>query len=77
MKQIRQSDFKSRFFKIINEIQRTGEPVVITKRGAPVATVMTIDSDPANLFGFMIREFKIIGDIESPIGYQKRLAHLK
>ena len=77
MKQIRQSDFKSNFFKIIDEIQHTGEPVVITKRGVPVAKVTAMDSNPANLFGFMIGEFRIIGDIESPIGPQKHLADLK
>ena len=77
MKQIRQSVFKSSFFKIINEIQRTGEPVVITERGAPVAKVMAMDSNPANLFGFMIGEFRIIGDIESPIGPQKHRTNRK
>jgi prevent-host-death family protein len=76
MKQIRQTDFKSSFFKIINEIQRTGEPVVITKRGAPIAKVMAMDSNPANLFGFMIGEFRIIGDIETPTGTRKHRAHL-
>ena len=77
MKQFRQTDFKSSFSKIIDEIQRTGEPVVITKRGVPVAKVTAMDSNPPNLFGFMIGEFRIIGDIESPIGPQKHRAHLK
>ena len=71
MKQIRQTDFKSSFFKIIKEIQHTGDPVVITKRGVPVAKVIAMDSNPASLFGFMIGEFRTIGDIESPIRPQE------
>ena len=34
MKQIRASVFKARCLKIMSEIQSTGEPVVVTKRGA-------------------------------------------
>lgn len=62
---------------MIDGIQHTGEPVVITKRGFPVAKVMAMDSNPANLFAFMSGEFRIIGDIESPIGPQNHRAHLK
>ncbi|HET6932863.1 MAG TPA: type II toxin-antitoxin system Phd/YefM family antitoxin [Candidatus Acidoferrum sp.] len=77
MKQICQTDFKSSFSKIIKEIQHTGDTVVIIKHGVPVAKVTAMDSNPANLFGFMIGEFRIIGDIESPIRPQKHRADLK
>ena len=36
MRQIRASVFKARCLKIMNKIQSTGEPVVITTRGVPV-----------------------------------------
>ena len=67
MKQIRASVFKARCLKIMNEIQSTGEPVVVTKRGAPVVKVVPASSEPAGLFGFMSGEFTIIGDVESPV----------
>lgn len=67
MKQIRASVFKARCLKIMNEIQSTGEPVVVTKRGAPVVKVVPAGSEPADLFGFMSGEFTIVGDIESPV----------
>ena len=66
MKQIRASIFKARCLKIMNEIQSTGEPVVITKRGTPVVKVVPAASQPADLFGFMSGEFAIVGDVESP-----------
>lgn len=67
MRQIRASVFKARCLKIMNEIQSTGEPVVVTKRGTPVVKVVPAVSEPADLFGFMSGEFTIIGDIESPV----------
>jgi len=67
MKQIRAGVFKARCLKIMNEIQSTGEPVVVTKRGEPVVKVVPADSEPDELFGFMSGEFAIVGDIESPV----------
>jgi prevent-host-death family protein len=67
MRQIRASVFKARCLKIMNEIQSTGEPVVVTKRGAPVVKVVPASSALEELFGFMSGEFAIVGDIESPV----------
>ncbi|HTB91847.1 MAG TPA: type II toxin-antitoxin system prevent-host-death family antitoxin [Candidatus Sulfotelmatobacter sp.] len=67
MKQIRASVFKARCLKIMSEIQSTGEPVLVTKRGEPVVKVVPASSEPDELFGFMSGEFAIIGDIESPV----------
>jgi prevent-host-death family protein len=67
MKQIRASVFKARCLKIMDEIQSTGEPVLVTKRGAAVVKVVPAGSEPAELFGFMSGEFAIVGDIESPV----------
>jgi prevent-host-death family protein len=53
MKQIRASAFKARCLKIMNEIASTGEPVVITKRGACIVKVVPAESQHAALFGFM------------------------
>jgi antitoxin (DNA-binding transcriptional repressor) of toxin-antitoxin stability system len=41
--------------------------VVITKRGKPVVKVVAVESGEGELFGFLAGEFKIIGDIESPL----------
>lgn len=45
MKQMRASLFKARCLKIMDDIQATGEPVVITKRGAPVVKVVPMVSE--------------------------------
>jgi antitoxin (DNA-binding transcriptional repressor) of toxin-antitoxin stability system len=51
----------------MDDVNATGEPVIITKRGRPVAKVVPVTSKKQDLFGFMAGEFKIVGDIESPV----------
>jgi len=67
MKQMRASVFKTRCLSVMNDVQATGEPVIVTKRGTPVVKVVPVEPRKNNLFGFMAGEFKITGDIESPV----------
>jgi prevent-host-death family protein len=67
MKQMRASAFKARCLKVMDQVRATGEPVVITKRNAPVVKVIPVDSQEPELFGFMAGEFVIAGDVESPL----------
>lgn len=67
MKRMRASTFKARCLAIMNDVQATGEPVVVTKRGTPIVKVIPAESEKSDLFGFMAGEFRILGDIESPL----------
>jgi len=67
MKQMRASAFKARCLAVMNDVQATGEPVIVTKRGTPVVKGVPVEPRKNNLFGFMAGEFKITGDIESPV----------
>jgi prevent-host-death family protein len=67
MKQIRASVFKARCLAIMDNVQSTGEPVIVTKRGTPVVKVMPIRAGEDDLFGFMAEKFTVVGDIESPL----------
>ncbi len=77
MKQMRASAFKARCLTVMKDIQATGEPVVVTKRGTPVVKVVPVVPEKSDLFGFMAGEFKIVGDIESPVVPQKQWEILK
>jgi len=44
------SEFKAKCLGLLDEVAETGEPVVITKRGRPVARLTAID-DPHGLRG--------------------------
>jgi prevent-host-death family protein len=67
MKQMRASVFKARCLTVMNEVQATGEPVIVTKRGKPVVKVIPAGTENSDLFGFMVGRMKIVGDIESPV----------
>ncbi len=67
MKQMRASVFKARCLAVMDDVQATGEPVVVTKRGKPVVKVVPAAEKKSDLFGFMAGRMKIIGDIESPV----------
>lgn len=66
MKQIRTSASRARRPKAMDQARATGEPVVVTKRSAPVVHVIPVESQESDIFGFMAGEFVIVGDIESP-----------
>jgi prevent-host-death family protein len=67
VKQMAAGKFKAHCLSVMKEVQATGEPVVITKRGTPVVKVVPVESPENEVFGFLAGEFKITGDIESPV----------
>jgi prevent-host-death family protein len=66
MKQMAAGKFKACCLAVMDDVNATGEPVLITKRGVPVAKIVPVSSKKRNLFGFMAGQFEIVGDIESP-----------
>jgi prevent-host-death family protein len=62
-------EFKARCLKLMDEVQRTRRPVVITKRGKPVARLVPVEKpEPRrSIFGCMKGTVTILGDIISPI----------
>jgi prevent-host-death family protein len=67
MRTIKASEFKAKCLNIMDEVAATGEPVVITKHGVPVAKLVPARSKPKAIFGSMKGSVTYIGDIISPI----------
>jgi len=67
MKQMPASAFKTRCLSVMDDVQATGEPVIVTKRGKPVVKVVPVELEMDDIFGFMAEKGTIIGDIESPV----------
>jgi len=63
MKKIAAGEFKSKCLAIMDEIQQTGEPVLVTKRGEPVAKVTAVRQRGEEIFGYMAGKAKIVGDV--------------
>jgi prevent-host-death family protein len=58
-------EFKAKCLQLMDQVARSGEPIVITKRGKPVAKLVPPDaSEPRTpLFGYMAGTAEIRGDI--------------
>lgn len=67
MKTMAAGQFKARCLKIMDEVSNTREPVVITKKGKPVAKLVPPDTPPRDIFGCLKGVIEIVGDIESPV----------
>lgn len=45
------SEFKAKALSVMDEVSRTGEPVIITKNGRPVARLVAYQETVGSLFG--------------------------
>ncbi len=64
---IKASEFKARCLALMDEVARTGERVVITKNGEPIADLVPHRDKKRSPFGVWKGSVEIIGDIMSPI----------
>lgn len=60
-------EFKAKYLKLMDEVAATGEPVIITKHGVPVAQLVPEVQKPETLFGALQGSVIILGDIVGPI----------
>ena len=61
------ANFKANCLRLMDEVAQRRTPIVITKRGKPVAKLVPADDGPIDIFGRMAGTVKICGDIISPI----------
>jgi len=64
---IKASEFKAKCLAVLDEVERTRQSVVITKRGKPIAEVVPHKPKKPGLFGLYKGRIEILGDIISPI----------
>jgi prevent-host-death family protein len=60
-------EFKAKCLQVIDDVQRLRMPIVITKRGKPVAKLVPLDEHPESFIGSMQGTMEIVGDIVAPI----------
>jgi prevent-host-death family protein len=64
MKSIPISEFKAHCFELVREVQRTGNPIVLTNRGEPTAVVSPPNSIKREFrFGLFEGTAQILDDI--------------
>lgn len=69
MKHLAVSKLKVHCLAIVEEVNRTGQPVLVTRFGKPVAEIVPVrPKAPTSWLGSMRDEMEIIGDIVGPLG---------
>jgi antitoxin (DNA-binding transcriptional repressor) of toxin-antitoxin stability system len=67
MKAVSVSKFKATCLELLRNVEETGEPILVTKHGEPIAEVRAPQGKRARSpFGCMKDRTKILGDVLSP-----------
>jgi prevent-host-death family protein len=67
MKQIAISEFKAKCLSLLEQVQKTKNPIRITRFGKPIAEVVPVSpAAPHDWMGSMKDSIEILGDIVSP-----------
>ncbi len=61
MKEMPAGEFKAQCLAVMDQVQRSGEPVLITKHGKPVAKLVPAPASDDDIFGYMAGKVKVVG----------------
>ena len=61
------AQFKAECLKLMDLVEKTREPIVITKHGRPVAQLAPVSAASDSLFGYMKDTMKVEGDLLAPV----------
>jgi len=64
---IKAGEFKAKCLELMDRVAESGEPIVITKRGKPVAMLTPARDSSQTTPGFYKGRMEIVGDIVSPL----------
>jgi len=67
MKTVPAGEFKAHCLQLLEQVRKTRTPLVITKRGKPVAKLLPLDEPAPAVFDSLKGKIEILGDIVSPI----------
>ena len=67
MQTMKASEFKAKCLRLMDEINRTGEEITITKNGKPVSILKPYRSVPKTLFGLHKEKIQSNDDLIAPL----------
>lgn len=65
MKTIPAATFKAHCLTLMDDVRSTRRPLVITKRGRPVAKLVPVDDPKDDFIGRLKGVFEVVGDLDS------------
>jgi prevent-host-death family protein len=66
-RRISAGEFKAKCLRLMDQVEATGERIVITKRGKPVAELGPVRGQSGSLLGSLRGRVEVLGDIVAPI----------
>jgi prevent-host-death family protein len=66
MKKMTARSFKTKCLAVMEEVQATHQPVVITKHGKPVAKLVPVNVDADEIYDFLAGKGAVTGEVVSP-----------
>ncbi len=75
MKTMSAGEFKTHCLRVMEEVRRQRQTVIITKRGVPVAKLVPTEEPSQEVFGCMAGTAEIVGDIEAPVVPTRAWSH--
>ena len=67
MKTIPAGEFKAKCLQLMDKVQRTRKPIMITKRGKPVAKLVPVEQEQDEWFGRLRGKVNVTGDLVAPL----------
>lgn len=67
MQTIKASEFKAKCLALMDQVNETGDEILITKNGVPVSKLTPVITKPKSLFGLNKQTINITGDILEPL----------
>jgi prevent-host-death family protein len=73
------SKFKATCLALLDKVKRTGQPILVTKRGEPIALISSPPEPerPATWIGSFRSKGRIVGDVISPVSDESEWEVLK
>ncbi|HUQ49843.1 MAG TPA: type II toxin-antitoxin system prevent-host-death family antitoxin [Terriglobales bacterium] len=66
MKKMSAAKFKAQCLSVMDNVQETGEPIIVTKRGKPVVQVTRVKSSRKPFIGRLVGIVEVTGDLLEP-----------
>jgi prevent-host-death family protein len=67
MREIPAAEFKAHCLRLMDEVRTSREPILIRKKGRPVAKLVPADETVPNVFGCLAGVLEVTGDLMAPV----------
>lgn len=64
---VKAGEFKAKCLELMDRVAESGESIIITKRGKPVAVLKPVRDPSTTAAGFYAGKMAIVGDIIAPL----------